>query len=96
MARSKRNRATLKLRLQRREPHYITCLMVHGPRPESYVAAQEWKDAIIQWWMDSIQGDTPPTTNRSGHRFYKRFLAWWHAKGREEVTTVVKEQGHDV
>ena len=87
---SKSKRVKLKLRQQRREPQYLTCLLVHGPRPESYVAAQEWKYSIVQWWMDGIQGDTPPKTNRCGHRFYKRFIAWWHAKGKVEITTVVK------
>lgn len=83
---------TSKQKKKRREPTYVTCLLVHGPKPENWRKAVYYKTAIIQWWMDSITGDTPPETNRSGHRFYARFMSWYHAEGKREITTVVKEQ----
>ncbi len=47
---------TSKQKKKRREPTYVTCLLVHGPKPENWRKAVYYKTAIIQWWMDSITG----------------------------------------
>lgn len=88
---SNESRKSRKTRRKRREPAYITCLLVHGPKPENWAKAAQYKLQIVQWWMDSITGNTPPETNRSGHRFYARFMSWYHSEGKRELTTVVKE-----
>lgn len=88
---SNASRKSRKAKRARREPAYITCLMVHGPPPTNWQKKDAWKSRIVQWWMSTITGNTPPETDRSGHRFYTRFMSWYHSDGKAYLTTVVKE-----
>ena len=73
-----------KSRKERREPNYLACLMAFGPKPDTFREQGEWKRQIIQWWLDSIKS-TPPPKERAGHRFYTRYMAWYHAEGKSYV-----------
>ena len=86
------SRRDRKQRRARREPSYIACLLAHGPKPDNWKKAARYKEDIVAWWMSTITGNTPPTTDRSGHRFYTRFMSWYHSDGKTYLTTVVKEQ----
>jgi len=88
---SNASRKSRKQKRTRREPKYIMCLLVHGPEPENWAKAALYKMEVIEWWMQSITGNTPPKGNGAGHRFYARFMSWYHSDGKAYLTTVVKE-----
>lgn len=88
---SNASRKSRKAKRARREPGYIACLLANGPKPTNFMEAVVYKEEVIRWWMSTITGNTPPTTDRAGHRFYTRFMSWYHSDGKTYLTTVVKE-----
>jgi len=89
------SRRARKQRRARREPSYLACLLTHGAKPNNWQRAAAYKREIIEWWMDSIKSTPQPETDRSGHRFYARFMSWYHSDGKAYLTTVVKEQENE-
>lgn len=88
---SNTSRKSRKAKRARREPGYIACLLANGPKPTNFMEAQRYKEEVIEWWMSTIVSTPQPKGNASGHRFYTRFMSWYHSDGKAYLTTVVKE-----
>jgi hypothetical protein len=89
MKATKRQRQQRRLKKIRREPMYMACLLLHGTPPThgwqlvslNYEERENWKDAVVNWYMGTITSTPPPVGKQAGYAFMRRYLRWLAEKG---------------